>query len=281
MSGFTKDKISSVQLLAIKLLCSYLKRRGFIMKVKSFLCLISLFVCLTFCLYISDSWSAMVTPDDFNGPNISPVFKWQKEPKKWDAGKTVKGWLHIEGVFGGNLWCSDASARLYQEIADEPFDIETHMKAKWGNNTSDIAGIVAKSPKDDNWVKLKLWMHGDKTAQIQFQKKCTESGDGLTGNVAGYRPTTGEAELWFRLKREKDKCTSYYKTAENEDWKEIGTTSFPFNAPYEVGIYGGVDSGAGDLVVEFDYFKDNTSPIKSTVDSKAKLASLWGKIKNE
>ncbi len=251
------------------------------MKVKNSLFFFALIISLILYLNVQDSWSAQVTPDDFNGPNISPMFKWQNEPKKWDVGKTVKGWLHIEGVWGGNLWCSDASARLYQEIADEPFDIETRLKAKWGNNASDIAGIVAKSPKDDNWVKLKLWMHQNKTAQIQFQKKCVESGDGLTGNVAGYAPATGEADLWFRLKREKDKCTAYYKTAENENWKEIGTTSFPFTAPYEVGIYGGVDSGAGDLMVEFDYFKDNTSPIKVAVELQTKLTSLWGKIKNE
>lgn len=249
------------------------------MRFRDHIAIVYMLVVVGLLLVSVNSWAAMVTPEEFNGPNISPVYKWQKEPKNWDVGKTTKGWLHIEGLFGGNLWCSDDATRLYQEIGDEPFEIETHLKTKWGNNASDIAGIVAKSPKDNNWVKLKLWMHQNKTAQIQFQKKCVESGDGLTGNVAGYQPTTGEAELWFMLKREKDKCTAYYKTSEKEDWKEIGTTTFPFSAPYEVGIYAGVDSGAGDLMVEFDYFRDNTSPIKALVEPGAKLASLWGKIK--
>jgi hypothetical protein len=232
-----------------------------------------------FCLTITNSWSAEVTPDEFDGPNVNQNFKWQNEPKTWDVGKTTKGWLHIGGVFGGNLWCSDASARIYQEIKDEPFEIETRMKAKWGNNASDVAGIIAKSPSDDNWVKLKLWMHQAKTAQIQFQKKCTESGDGLTGNVAGYAPTTGETDVWLKLKRDGNKCTASYKADEKGDWIEIGVTSFPFNAPYQVGVFGGVDSGAGDLTLEFDYFIDNTSPIKLAVTPKSKLASLWGNVK--
>jgi hypothetical protein len=233
-----------------------------------------------FCLTIANSWSAEVTPDEFDGPNINQNFKWQNEPKTWDVGKTTKGWLRIEGVFGGNLWCSDASSRLYQEIVDDPFEIETHMKAQWGNNSSEIAGIMAKSPKDDNWVKIKLWTHQDKTAQIQFQKKCVESGDGLTGKVVDFAPTGGKTEVWLKLNRDKDKCTASYKATENDDWKEIGVTSFPFNAPYQVSIFAGVDVGVGDFIVEFDYFRDNTSPIKLAVTPEAKLASLWGKVKS-
>jgi regulation of enolase protein 1 (concanavalin A-like superfamily) len=244
------------------------------------LCLFALFIGFIFCLNIADSWSAAVTPDDFNGPNISENFKWQNEPNTWDVGKTTKGWLRMEGVFGGNLWCSDLSARLFQEIKDEPFEIETRMKVQWGNNASEVAGIIVKSPKDDNWIKIKLWTHLDKTAQIQFQKKCLEAGDGLTGNVVDYKPTTGVSDLWLKLKRDGDKCVASYKTAENENWKEIGTTSFPFTAPYEVGIFGAVDNGAGNLIVEFDYFKDNTSSIKLAVTSQTKLVSLWGNIKN-
>jgi len=239
----------------------------------------SLVITLVLLLAVTGSWAAEVHPDEFNGPGVHPSFIWQKEPNNWDAGKTTPGWLHLGGVFGGNLWCSDASARLYQEIADEPFEIETHLKAVWGNNSSDIAGIVAKSPKDDNWVKLKLWMHANKTAQIQFQKKCVESGDGLMGMVPGFSPTGGETEVWLKLERDGDKCTAFFKASEEEGWTEIGTTSFPFSAPYEVGIYGGVDVGAGELIVEFDYFRDNTSPFTLAVSPGAKLASSWGKIK--
>lgn len=244
-----------------------------------FLSNFSLMCILILSLSAAGSWAAGVHPDEFSGPAVHESFKWQNEPSKWDVGKTTPGWLHIGGKFGGNLWCSDASSRLFQEIIDEPFEIETRMKAEWGNNSSDIAGIAAKSPKDDNWVKLKLWMHGDKTAQMQFQKKCVESGDGLTGSVVGFIPTGGKTEVWLKLKRDGNKCTAYYKPSENDDWKEIGVTSFPFSPPYEVGVYAGVDTGAGDLVVEFDYFIDNTSPFTLAVSPETKLASLWSRIK--
>jgi len=238
-----------------------------------------LIIALAFSLAITNSWAAEVYPDEFNGPGIHQSFNWQKEPPDWDVGETTAGWLHIGGVFGGNLWCTDESARLYQEIGDEPFEIETHMKAVWGTNSSEIAGICAKSPGDDNWVKLKLWMHGGGTAQIQFQKKCVESGDGLMGQVPGFNPTGGETEVWLKLKRDGEQCTSYYKTSEGEDWIEIGVTSFPFSPPYEVGIYGGVDVGAAELIVEFDYFRDNTSPFTLDVSPESGLASCWGRIK--
>jgi len=239
----------------------------------------SLIIILIFLSTVINSWAAEVYPDEFDGPEVHQSFIWQKEPGNWDAGQTTQGWLHIGGVFGGNLWCLDDSARLYQEIGDESFDIETRMKAIWGNNTSDVAGIAAKSPGDDSWVKLKLWMHADGTAQIQFQKKCTESGDGLTGDVAGFDPTGGEADFWLRLMREGGTCTAFYKTSEEEEWIEVGVTSFPFNAPYEVGIFAGVDNGAGDLVAEFDYFRDNTSPFASAVEPSDKLTVTWGSIK--
>jgi len=240
----------------------------------------SLISALALFLTITNSWAAEVYPDEFNGPGVHQSFNWQKEPSDWDVGETTAGWLHMGGVFGGNLWCTDESARLYQEIGDEPFEIETHMRAIWGTNSSEIAGICAKSPGDDNWVKLKLWMHGGGTAQIQFQKKCVESGDGLMGQVPGFNPTGGETEVWLKLKRDAAQCTSYYKTSEEEDWIEIGVTSFTFSPPYEVGIYGGVDVGTAELIVEFDYFRDNNSPFTLDVSPESGLASCWGKIKS-
>jgi hypothetical protein len=240
---------------------------------------IALALVLALASTVFSAWGAKIYPDEFDGPKIHSSWKWQKEPKTWDAGKTNRGWLHFEGTFGGNLWCTDDATKLYQEIEDEPFDIETHLFCEWGNNDSDIAGITAKSPDADNWVKLKFWMHLNKTAQIQFQKKCTESGDGLIGNVPGFSPSGGKAEVWFRLKRDGNKCTAFYKTTEKEDWKEIGTTSFPFKAPYQAGIYAGVDSGSGKLIVEFDYFKDNLSPFALAVSPTDKLASTWGGMK--
>jgi len=120
---------------------------------------------------------------------------------------------------------------------------------------------------------IKLWTRDSKIAQMQFQKNCVEAGDGLIGQVPGYAPSTGETELWLKLNREGDECTGSFKTSEGDEWTDIGTTSFPFEAPYEVGVFG------WDNTLEFDYFRDNTSPFMAAVSPKAKLTATWGDIK--
>jgi len=217
--------------------------------------------------------AAEVHPDEFDGPGIQASFEWQKEPPTWDVGKTTPGWLHIAGTFGGNLWCTDDATRLYQEIKDEDFEIETHLKYFW--TADNVAGLVVKSPGSDNWVMLKLWSHADKTAQLQFQKKCLEAGDGLSGKVPGFAPANGEAELWLKLKRVGQECTGFFKVSEGDDWTETGKTTFPFSAPYQVGLFG------WNNTLEFDYFRDNTSPFTMAVSPKTKLATTWANIRNQ
>ena len=239
-----------------------------------------LLVTLLLPLMACPALGARLYPDDFNGPGINPNWKWQKEPANWDAGSTRPGWLTWIGEFNSNLWCSDMTTRLYQVLEeDEDFDIETRLYCEWGNNQSDIAGVVVKFPAVDNWINIKLWMHGDKTAQLQFQKKCVEAGDGLTGRVPGYNPTGGKAEVFLRLVKKGNEYTAYYKEKEDQDWIEIGTTHGFDSLPMEVGLFGGVDVGNGKLLIQFDYFIDHTSPFKTPVGPRDKLAVRWAEIK--
>lgn len=231
----------------------------------------SLLVALVFLSVTISSQAAEVHPDEFDGPAVHESFQWQNQPAaNWDVGKTRPGWIHFEGTYGGNLWCADDSTRLYQEIGDEDFEIETRLFHAW--TVAGVAGLVVKSLSDDNWVMLKLWARAGGVGQLQFQKKCVESGDGLAAKVAGYDPKN-ETDLWLRLRREGDKCTGFLKTEEGADWTEIGTTSFPFKAPYQVGIFG------WNNTLEFDYFRDNTSPFMIAVSPKASLTAAWGSIK--
>lgn len=231
----------------------------------------SLFIILVFLSATINSQAAEVFPEEFDGPGIHESFQWQNQPPaNWDVGETTPGWIHFEGTFGGNLWCTDVAMRLYQEIGDEDFEIETHLTHAW--TSAGVAGLVVKSPSADNWVMLKLWARDGGVGQLQFQKKCVEGGDGLTGKVAGYDPQN-ETELWLKLERVGKECTGFLKTSEGDDWTKIGTTSFPFDAPYEVGLFG------WNNTLEFDYFRDNTSPFMAAVSSKAKLATAWGNIK--
>jgi hypothetical protein len=239
------------------------------------------FTALILVLTTALAWGAKLYPDDFKGPNINSNWKWAKEPKTWDVGKTKEGWLTWIGELNSNLWTSDMTTRLYQTLQEnEDFDIETRVYCEWGNNDSDIAGLVVKFPKDDNWVCLKVWMHGNKTAQLQFQKKALEGGDGLTGRVAGYAPAGGKTDVFLRLKKEGGKITGYFKEKEEGDWNEIGTTTSFNSLPMEVGLFGGVDRGNGKLLIQFDYFKDNTSPFGTPVEPQGKLAAVWGRIKS-
>ncbi len=118
-----------------------------------------------------NSQAAQVYSDDFSGAGVHESFQWQNEPADWSI---VDGWLHMEGAYGGNLWCTDESTRLYQEIGDEDFEIETHMKYAWAGGG--VAGLAVKSPSDDNWIMMKLWARDGGEGQIQFQKKCLEPG---------------------------------------------------------------------------------------------------------
>ena len=158
-----------------------------------------------------------------------------------------------------NLWASDASHFLYQETDADTFDVETHFFARW-DTSSGINGLVVKSPADNNWVTLKFWAR-DAAAkgQIQYQTKQNENGNGLTSN-AGFTPTFGSTELFFRLRKQGNTYTGWYKTGEADPWIEIGVTNFVLTPPLQLGIYAGVAAGTGTLTVDYAYFR-------STVDT--------------
>ena len=181
--------------------------------------------------------------DSFEGTALqNPNWQWQNEPANWDVGETRENFLHIESETNRNLWASDASHFLYQETDADAFDVETHFFARW-DTSSGVNGLVVKSPADNNWVTLKFWSR-DAAAkgQIQYQTKQRESGNGLTSN-AGFTPTFGSTELFFRLRRQGDTYTGWYKTREADPWIEIGVTNFVLTPPLQLGIYAGVAAG--------------------------------------
>ena len=198
--------------------------------------------------------------DIFEGTALqNPNWQWRNEPANWDVGETRKDFLHIEGETNRNLWASDTSHFLYQETDADIFDVETHFFARW-DTASGVNGLVVKSPADNNWVTLKFWSRGPgANGQIQYQTKGRENGNGLTGN-AGFIPTFGNTELFFRLRKQGDTYTGWYKTRAAEPWIEIGVTHFPLTPPLQLGIYAGVAAQTGTLTVDYAYFR-------STVDA--------------
>ena len=162
--------------------------------------------------------------------------------------------MHIESEINRNLWISDASHFLYQETEANTFDVETRFFARW-DTSSGVNGLVVKSPADNNWVTLKFWSQGEGTrGQIQYQTRGQQSGNGLTAD-AGFTPTPGNTELFFRLRKDGNTYTGWYKTRETNPWIEIGRTNFMLTPPLQLGIYAGVATHTGTLAVDYDYFR--------------------------
>lgn len=186
-----------------------------------------------------------------NGALQNPNWNWQNEPPIWEINDNH---LFIDAEPNRNLWATDATHLLYQEIDDDVFDVETKFTVRW-DTSSGVTGIIVKSPADDNWVTLKFWARGSgRKGYIQFQKKQSSMGP----LDAKWRfGDWGEIDLSFRLKKEGDTYTAWYKAAGDTDWMDIGTADFQLTPPLYLGIYAGVAAGGGNLQTEFEYFRDN------------------------
>jgi len=122
---------------------------------KRFTILLALMV---FVCFQGHALAAASLGDPFDGTKSQNTnWKWQNEPAKWDIGKTNQGWLHIDAANNQNLWDVDTVAKLYQEVSLDKFDVETHLVMDYKGTSSLVAGLVAKGPKEGNWVTLKFW----------------------------------------------------------------------------------------------------------------------------
>lgn len=190
--------------------------------------------------------------DPFSKRELKSKWNWSNEPEEWDVGLTKEGWLTWKGKLDANLWSSDETTMLYQIIEkDADFDISTRLYCQWGNNASDIAGLVVKFPSSDNWIDIKLWMHGDGTSRLEFQTKGTD----LISPVPGSESLGGNRDIYLRLVKKGNSYTGYYKNIPDEDWILIGSTAGFESFPIYVCLFGGVDQGDGDLLIQYDFFQ--------------------------
>ena len=199
--------------------------------------------------------------DEFDGNALqNPNWKWQNEPPngRWNIGETRDNHLFIDTEPNRNLWATDATHLLYQEIDTDVFDVETKFTVRW-NTSSGVTGIVVKSPSDNDWVTLKFWAR-DTGAKgfINFQTK--QAGMGPS-DIPWRFGKWGDIDMSLRLKREGNTYTGWYKAAEDTEWMDIGTAQFNLTPPLWLGIYAGNGSGFDNIQVEFDYFRDNLTPI--------------------
>lgn len=190
--------------------------------------------------------------DDFKSTALKDGWHWANEPTAWDINTSRIDYLFFIGNLNANIFCEDNTSRLYQIISNEQdFDVYTHMRCIWGNNASDVAGIICKSATSGDWVLLKFWMHGDLSARLEFQTKCND----IISPVPGSEINSGDFEFYLRMKKLGNDYTTYFKYNEGDAWTLVGTTAFDGQLPLQLGIFGGTDSGNGELIVEIDYFK--------------------------
>ena len=237
--------------------------------------IVGLIGCVSFALAIP-SFAATSLGDEFDGTKLDAKWKWHNEPKIWDVGTTKSGWLTIEADLNRNLWAADDTTRLYREVPDEPFDVETHITTEFAAN-SVVAGIVAMSTTDNNWVTIKFWGHAAGNAQLQYQNRTVEAGNGLTGSAPGFATVGGVADFFLRMTKEKNVYTAYWKMKSTDDWTAVGPTTFPMTHPLQLSLFVGVDAAAGTMTVNYEYIKDNITPL--AVNPSAKLATVWGGLK--
>ncbi|MFC1717131.1 hypothetical protein ACFL6S_25940 [Candidatus Poribacteria bacterium] len=129
-----------------------------------------------------------------------------------------------------------------------------------------VAGVVAKSYTDEDWITLKFWGRGTGGGRIQFHTRGNGSSPGLTDAAPGFSCSDGQTDLAMRLVKEGDQYTGYFKTERDIDWIQVGPASIPLTPPLEVGIYAGINLGSGKMKIEYQFFRVNS-------DSSAELIS--------
>lgn len=209
-----------------------------------------LFLILLHSCSSSDNSPDLPFRDDFNSSSLNSGWIWQNEPSQWDVGTTKQGWLTIHGEQNANIFCNDNSSLLYQVIEEsQDFDVSTKMYCEWSNNQSDVAGIIIKFPTADDWILIKLWMHGDGTGRLEWQGKCND----IISPVPGSESVGGTMEIYLRIQKAGNVYTGYFKTT-GDNWTMIGTEAIDESLPMHLGLFAGIDAGSGPLFVQFDYF---------------------------
>lgn len=84
------------------------------------------------------------------------------------------------------------------------------------------AGLLIKSPSDNNWIAFRIWGLKNGTGSLQFQ--CKEIGDqnGFFTLTDQYSCKRGEADVYLKLEKRNNEVIALCKNTASAQWREIG-----------------------------------------------------------
>ncbi|RKU18377.1 hypothetical protein C6501_02825 [Candidatus Poribacteria bacterium] len=226
--------------------------------------------------------------DEFDGSGQNLKSFWEVQNTFWHVQDGNEGSymlsdgnLVVEGAFYQNLWDADYTRRFYQVTDQEKFSVETSLVFDH-KDVCAVAGLVIKSPAQNEWVTLKMWGqdaegafgHQPNTAHLQFQQR-----EYHHLNAFGYNPPGGNIPIQLRLNRDGDTYTAWYKPDAQGEWVFSGETTVALQGPLEVGIFTGICQGEapGGLTATFDYFRATTDATELARQAQAgpKIEGPW------
>ena len=197
--------------------------------------------------------------DTFDGTGQNLQSFWEVQNGDQGPYALSDGKLVVQGSFNQNVWTEDTSTRFYQVTDQSKFSAETSLIFDHRDVCS-VAGLIIKSPSQNEWVSLKLWGHGvahsfvrnQNSVYLQFQHRGRE----IVQFVPGYNPPAGNVPVALRLDRDGDDYKAWYKPDAQGEWVHIGDTTISLHGPVEVGIYTGIcqPEAEGHLSVSFENF---------------------------
>ncbi len=227
--------------------------------------------------------------DEFDGSGQNLQSFWVVQNTFWHVQEGNEGSymlsdgnLVVEGAFYQNLWDVDYTRRFYQVTDQEKFSVETSLIFDH-KDVCAVAGLIIKSPTQNEWVTLKMWGQGAEgafgnlpnTAKLEFQHR-----ERHLQHAFGYNPAGGNIPIALRLDRDGDNYKAWYKPDAQGEWVFTGETTVALEGTVEVGIFSGIcqdETEDGFLTVTVDYFRATTDATELAQQAQAgpKIEGPW------
>ncbi len=217
---------------------------------------------------ISAQENQTLQSDAFDGEELQSF--WEVQNGDQSSYELKDGKLVVQGSFNQNIWRDDTTTGFYQTTDQQKFSVETSLIFDHRDLCSE-AGLIIKSPSQNEWVTLKLWGHGVDHGWIMKPNsvylQLLHRGREIVRIVPGYNPPAGNVPVALRLDRDGDNYKTWYKPDAQGEWMHVADTTVSLQGPVQVGIYTAIcqAEAPGHLTVSFDNLVINTDPMSTVV----------------